>query len=300
MAPEAVVAATLGEVVAAATARLRDAGSATPLLDAQVLAAHALGNDRSWLLAHPEAVVDPGTGSTLDGWLERRAAGEPVAYIRGFKEWYGLRLATDARALIPRPETELLVDEAILALERRLEGGPSRIRAWEVATGCGAVSVALARHFRAEIQAGRVRLVASDLSREALALAAENAAALGVGRLVELVEGDLLEPASGDPGLDLVIANLPYLRSDEAASGSGSLAFEPRTALDGGSDGLDLVRRLVAGLPANLAADGLALLEVGAGQAAKVGRMVAAWAVPGRVATRRDLAGVERVVRIER
>ncbi|HLE58456.1 MAG TPA: peptide chain release factor N(5)-glutamine methyltransferase [Candidatus Limnocylindria bacterium] len=300
MTPEVGTRAGVSEVVARATVRLREAGSPTPALDAQVLVAHAVGRDRAWLLAHPEAALDGHAAELVRDWVERRATGEPVAYIRGFKEWYGLHLATDQRALIPRPETELLVDEAIAVIEQRLVRDLEPIRAWEVATGSGAVSVALARRFRTALQLGRLGLTASDLSPDALELAAKNAASLGVGGWLRLASSDLLDAAPRGGVLDLVIANLPYLRSADAASGAGSLAFEPRLALDGGVDGLAVLRRLVAELPAYLAPDGVALLEVGAGQARSVRRLVEAWPEPGRVSSRRDLAGIERVVRIER
>jgi release factor glutamine methyltransferase len=300
MTPEVGTRASVGEVVAHATVRLREAGSPTPALDAQVLVAHALGRDRAWLLAHPEAVLEDEAADLFRGWVERRATGEPVAYIRGFKEWYGLRLATDARALIPRPETELLVDEAIAVIEQRMVRDLDPIRVWEVATGSGAVSVALARRFRTALQLGRLGLTASDLSPDALELAATNAATLGVGGWLSLASSDLLDAAPRGGVLDLVIANLPYLRSADAASDAGSLAFEPRLALDGGTDGLAVLRRLVAVLPAYLASDGVALLEVGAGQVRSVRRLVEGWPEPGRVGSRRDLGGIERVVRIER
>ncbi len=300
MTAEAATRTRVREVVVAATARLRDAGSATAALDAQVLAAHALGCDRTWLLAHPEVDLAAEAADLIGVLVERRAGGEPVAYIRGFKEWYGLRMATDPRALIPRPETELLVDQAIREIDTRMARNHAPIRAWEVATGGGGVAVALARRFRTGLRLGRLSLTASDLSPDALALAAENATALGVSGLLALVGGDLLDAAPRGGVLDLVIANLPYLRTTEAESGTGSLRFEPRLALDGGIDGLDLIRRLVAALPTYLAPQGAALLEVGADQAPAVRQLVDGWPEQGEVRITPDLAGVERVVRISR
>ncbi len=123
-----------------------------------------------------------------------------MAYLRGFKEWYGIRLATDQRALIPRPETELLVDLAVAEIARRLTADDQPILVWDVGTGSGAVAVALARRFRAALALGRVRLVASDVSPDAVELAAENLAAHGVDRLVVLQVADLLQPVGEDPG----------------------------------------------------------------------------------------------------
>ncbi len=142
--------------------------------------AWALERERAWLLAHLDEPMPAERAASLDEWVRRRSAGEPVAYIRGFKEWYGLRMATDRRALIPRPETEQLVDAAVADIAERLVRDDRPIVAWDVGTGSGAVAVALARRFRAALALGRLRLVASDLSADALELASDNLAAHGV------------------------------------------------------------------------------------------------------------------------
>ena len=291
--------ARAGRLVADAAAALRAAGIPSPRLDAELLVGHAFGRDRAWLHAHPDAELGAADAPALAAWVERRAAGEPIAYIRGFKEWLSLRIATDARALIPRPETELLVEAAIGEIAARLVRDDATVQAWEVATGSGAVALALALRFRTAIALGRLRLAASDLSAEALELAAENLAAHGLRGAVTLACGDLLEPAALPGGrADLLVANLPYLTSAEVDSGDGSLAWEPRRALDGGPDGLDLLRRLIADLPSSISPDGVALLEIGEGQAAAVREMLAALPHPTSVTTQRDLAGIERVVRV--
>jgi release factor glutamine methyltransferase len=288
-------------LVTTATVRLRASGSPSPRLDAELLVAHAFGRDRTWLLAHPDATLAQDEAERLGGWIERRAAGEPIAYIRGFKEWLSLRIAVDQRALIPRPETELLAQAAIDEIAARLVRDQHGINAWEVATGSGAVSVGLGVRFRAALALGRVRLGASDLSPEALELAADNLAAHGLAGLVTLGCGDLLEPPVLPDPLrpDVVIANLPYLTTSEAAAGEGSLRYEPRGALDGGPDGLDVIRRLLAQLPERLAPGGVALLEVGAGQAQAVRDLVNALPMTASVGTLPDLAGIERIVRID-
>ncbi|HEX6210231.1 MAG TPA: HemK family protein methyltransferase, partial [Methylomirabilota bacterium] len=203
--------------------------------------------------------------------------------------------------LIPRPETELLAEAAIDEIAARLVRDDAPIAAWEVATGSGAVTMALALRFRTALALGRVRLAASDISPESVELASENLAAHGVAPLVSLGCGDLLDPPVLPAPLlpDVVVANLPYLTTDEAASGEGSLRHEPRSALDGGPDGLDVVRRLLAQLPGRLAVGGTVLLEVGAGQADAVRDLVAALPLATSVGTLRDLAGIERVVRID-
>ena len=279
---------TVADALRAATDRLRDA-SPTPRLDAEVLLAHVTDRERSWLLAHPEADVE---GTAFEALIERRANGEPVAYIRGFKEWHSLRIRTDPRALIPRPETELLADAAIVEMHDRLARGPAV--AWEVATGSGAVAIAIAREFIAA--AASPELVATDISADALALAAENLAAHGVAG-VTLERADLLEPA-GDtlPRPDVVVANLPYVASAEVDERRGSLGFEPRVALDGGADGLDLLRRFVAELPEKAARRATAFLELGVGQVDTIRSLAPAGA---SVTVVPDLAGLDRVVRLD-
>jgi release factor glutamine methyltransferase len=289
-------------MVLSATERLRAAASPTPRLDAELLVAHAFDRDRTWLHAHPDASLDEPEARRLDEWVERRAAGEPIAYIRGYKEWLTLRIATDARALIPRPETELLAEAAIEEIAGRLVRDDAAISAWEVATGSGAVTVALALRFRTALALGRVRLAASDVSAEALELASENLVGHGVDGLVTLGCGDLLEPAVLPAPLlpDVVIANLPYVRSDEVEAGAGSLRFEPRVATDGGPDGMDVIRRLLTQLPGRLAEGGVALLEVGEGQADAIRDILPTLPMPAEMATLSDLAGIERVIRIDR
>jgi len=281
---------TVGDALAAATQRLR-ATSDTPRLDAEVLLAHVTGRDRTWVLAHPEVPV-PEAG-VFEAAVARRSTGEPVAYIRGFKEWRSLRIRTDARALIPRPETELVVEAS--AAEIRARGEPAV--AWDVATGSGAIALALALDFRESLADGRLRLIASDASPEALELAAENLRAHGVAEAVELVEADLLDPAGERlPRPDIVIANLPYISSAEVDERRGSLGFEPRIALDGGPDGLDLLRRFLADAPLHAAPGATLVLELGVDQVAAVTRLAP---VGASVSVVRDLAGLDRVVRIE-
>ena len=290
-----------GGAMAQATIRLRAAGSPTARLDAEVLSAHAFGRDRAWLLAHLDEPLTDAVAGNLAASLDRRASGEPIAYIRGFKEWYGLRIQTDRRALIPRPETELLVDRAIEAISGRLAADDRPILVRDVGTGSGAVAVAIGSRFRSALTLGRVRLVATDTSADALALAAANLDDHGLAGLVTLGQADLLDPLwPGDAPPDVVVANLPYVGSGEVASRAGSLAWEPTGALDGGADGLDVVRRLLISLGERLAGDGIALLEIGAGQARAVREAAAGIDRPWHVTTALDLSGHERVVRLER
>lgn len=275
-------------------------------LDADVLLAHALGISKEQLYAYPEAPVDDDAVATLRALLDRRAVGEPVAYLRGWKEFYGLRFCVDPRVLIPRPETETLV-EAILASGARLVA--------DIGTGSGAIAVALVTHNPA------CRVIATDISPDALAVARANVAAHGVADRVELRQGDLLAPIR--ERLDAVAANLPYLSEaalDEALAGSGegglgspepqgtqravaaeggdgrgeqrersSLAFEPRNAVLAGADGLSLIRRAIADLPRVLAPGGAGYFECDPPQARRLAREHGG-------AILRDLAGNERVL----
>ena len=289
--------AEVGPSLAEAAELLRTAGSPTARLDAEVLLAHVTGRDRAWVLAHPEAPLEAAAAEELRSAVERRAAGEPIAYIRGFKEWRSLRIQTDARGLIPRPETELLAEAAMAEIAERLARDSEPIAAWEVATGSGAVAAALAIRFRSAMALGRLTLVASDLSPDALELAAENLALHGVGGLVTLACADLLDPAGVSlPVPDVVVANLPYVASAEVDARLGSLGYEPRVALDGGADGLTLLGRLLGGLPTSVAPGAAVFLEIGAGQVDAIAALApAGWSIT----VVPDLAGLDRVVRLD-
>ncbi|MBA2632285.1 MAG: peptide chain release factor N(5)-glutamine methyltransferase, partial [Chloroflexi bacterium] len=228
---------------------------------------------------------------------DRRAAGEPIAYIRGFKEWHSLRIRTDRRGLIPRPETELLADATVAEIDGRLAGHAASVVVWEIGTGSGAVALALALRFRSALEYGRARLIATDASPEALDLAAENLAAHRGDGLLTLAVADLLEPAGRSlPRPDVVVANLPYVSSAEVDARHGSLGYEPRIAVDGGADGLQLLRRLLADVPQRAAVGATVLLEIGVGQATEVAALAPASALVSVVP---DLAGLDRVLRLD-
>jgi release factor glutamine methyltransferase len=294
---------SVGALLQAATERLRAAGSESARLDAEVLLGHALRVDRTTLLAHPEALVGDGARETFAGALQRRATGEPVAYIRGLKEFHSVALSVDARALIPRPETELLVDLALAHVRAVLtsaprEPGAAPFVAWDVGTGSGAIAVSLAASLRRLGYAGDVRIHASDVSQEALDLALENAAGQGVADLLTFDAGDLLSPAPASGPVDLLIANLPYVASEAVDELPVAASFEPRLALDGGASGLDVIRRLLPGLPAALAEAGLVLLEIGSDQGEALTALVAE-VLPGwGVAILEDLSGRPRAARL--
>ncbi|MEP7003977.1 MAG: HemK/PrmC family methyltransferase, partial [Chloroflexota bacterium] len=208
---------TRGEARARAAEALRRAGAPTPALDADVLLAHVLGVPKEDLVAHPEIELGPGEAARFDALVAKRADGVPVAYLRGFKEFYGLRFAVDPRVLVPRPETEVLVDAV------RAHAAERELTVVDIGTGSGAIAVALA------VSAPQLRVIATDVSTAALAVARSNAAAHGAR--IDFRQGDLL--ASVTERVDVVAANLPYLRDDaleELVGERTSLAFEPRIA----------------------------------------------------------------------
>lgn len=268
-----------------ATERLRSgAEPATAALDALVLVAHALGVRKEEVLAHPERALTEEQAATVSRLVERRYHGEPVAYLRGWKEFYGQRYRVDPRVLVPRPETETLVEEACRAIAGRA------LTVVDAGTGSGAIACAVA------LAAPRVRVIATDVSADALAVAGANALSLGVADRVELRHGDLLAPVL--ERVEIVCANLPYLRDDDLGSLSGdraSLAFEPRLALTAGRDGLDLIRRCIADLRRVLAPGGAAFFECDPPQATAVADLLASAGL--RPSIVRDLQGAMRVVR---
>jgi release factor glutamine methyltransferase len=306
---------TVGEALARASERLRAAGSETPRLDAELLLGWSIGIGRTGILAHPDAPVGADAEAAFEAAVARREAGEPVAYIRGIKEFHGLAFGVDARALIPRPETEALVDEGIAEVMRRLAertgeagAGPGRggdpIRVADVGTGSGAIAVALAVALRARrVTMGRnVWILATDVSSDALDLARENAVGHATADGMKFSEADLLPPVLPDEGapLDIVLANLPYVRSGAIAGLPIAASFEPRLALDGGVDGLDAIRALLARLPDVLMPDGVALFEIGADQGEAAPAAVAETLPGWRSTVLPDLVGLPRVLRVER
>jgi release factor glutamine methyltransferase len=251
--------------------------------DAELLLAHALGRERAWLYAHGDDEFPESALAPLETLVRRRLAGEPVAYLLGRRGFWRLDLVVGPDTLIPRPETERLVE---LAVERLPAGCAARLA--DLGTGSGAIALALA------LERPQARIVATDASAAALALARRNAEALGPGAgRVEFRQGDWWTPLAGE-AFDLVAANPPYIAEDDPHLARGDLRFEPRAALASGADGLEAIRAIVAGAPAHLRPGGWLLLEHGCEQGAAV-RALLARAGLVEVATARDLEGRERV-----
>jgi release factor glutamine methyltransferase len=274
----ATTAGTVGEALGAATGALEAAGMETPRLDAELLLSAATGRDRAALAADPDAGVDPVAARRFGEMVRRRVRREPVAYILGRKGFRGIELAVDQRALIPRPETELLVE---VALELR----PSRVL--DVGTGSGAVALAVADELP------EADVVATDTSPAALDLARQNATRLGLAHRVTFEHASL--PAGGGE-FDLLVANLPYVSEPEYRTLQPEIVrFEPREAVVAGPAGLEAIEGLLTELTTGRVAANALALEVGAGQAGAVGGLIrrAGYDAAG---ARRDLAGIERVV----
>lgn len=258
-------------------------------LDAPLLLAHVLGLSRAALIAHPEHPLTPAQAAAFEALIRRRAVGEPVAYLVGMHPFFDRDLLVTPDVLIPRPETEHLVELALA-----WAGGRACLRVVDVGTGSGAIALTLAAHLP------QARVVAVDVSGAALAVAAKNVSRYGMDSRVRLVQGDLLTSFGGALArFDVIAANLPYVPR-AVLSDLAVTRYEPRLALDGGADGLDVIRRLLAQAPDRLAAPGLLLLEIEAGQGKAVRELV--WrAFPGaRVDVLADYAGRDRIVRMER
>lgn len=317
---------TVGRALVAATQRLHSAGHSTPRLDGEVLLAHALGSSKTQLYAYPERQLTDVERRRFEELVDRRFKHEPVAYLIGRKAFYGLELTVDQRVLIPRPETELLVDLALdlvgqadrqsqvdghllsvsrsLSPARPLSQGNgngrgdssvrsnSRIQVADVGTGSGAIALAIAANTR------ETDIYAIDVSSAALALASENAVRNGLSHRVRFLQGDLLAPLPGP--VNLIVANLPYVALSEWPDLALDIAqFEPSLALAGGADGLEIIRRLLGQAPGFLLPEGALLLEIGAAQGAAVAGM-AAHAFPGAlVEVLTDYGNRDRIVRVQ-
>lgn len=275
---------TIGSLVKWATDDFRARGIENPRLDAELLVAHALGIDRMRVILDGNRPLEGAELHALRELVKRRRSYEPIAYLRGEREFYGLKFKVDKRVLVPRPDTETLVDAA---LSRSAHVSMS-MRQLDLCTGSGCVAIAMAR------QRPTASVYASDVSTDALAVARENALRLGAYN-VAFVHSDLFAAFTGKR-FDVVTANPPYIPTADLATLMPDVRdHEPALALDGGADGLDLVRRIAAGAPAVLEPEGLLAMEIGAGEAPDT---VAIFESSGfrDVRVHRDIARIERVV----
>jgi release factor glutamine methyltransferase len=280
--------ATLAQALALAVEALRDV-SDTPRLDAEILLAHTLGWSRARTLARLHETIPDDALQMFRALVQRRAAREPVAYLTGRKEFYGLEFVVDRRVLVPRPETETLVDAALEWARQHCSPHDTLLIA-DIGTGSGCIAVALAVHLLNAV------IYATDLSPAALAVARQNVERHSVANRVMLLCGDLLAPLPQP--VDLLVSNPPYTVLDDIDA--GVRLHEPHLALDGGSDGLAIYRRLLAVAPQALRPGGALMLEIGATQAEAVTALARQAFPVAAVRVVRDLSGWDRVVVVER
>jgi len=276
---------TIASVLKWAADDFRKRDNPSPRLDAELLLAHALETDRIRLVLDADRQLEPSELGRYRELIRRRRSAEPIAYILGRREFYGLSFVVDRRALVPRPDTEPLVEEALERTRARsMHGG-----ALDLCTGTGCVAIAFAK------ARPTWRVTATDVSNDTAELAWENARRLGVVFSLGVLVGDLFAPVSGQR-FDLIVANPPYIPGADIAGLDADVRdFEPRVALDGGDDGLDFVRPIVAGAAAHLAPRGVLAVEIGHDQGPRV---TALFERAGfrELSLRRDYGGRDRVV----
>jgi release factor glutamine methyltransferase len=278
------VAWTTLEVLNWTSQRFGEHGMESSRLEAQVLIAHALGCTRVQLYTGFDKPLGDEELAKIRGLIKRRLAGEPIAYLVGEQEFWSLPFWVDGSVLIPRHDTETVIQVVLDGVDRA-----AALRVADICTGSGALAVTLARELRA------ARVIATDLSPAAAAVAQRNAERHGVSDRLEVRVGDLLAPLAGEDAFDVIVSNPPYIPSGDIAGLSPEVRHEPRMALDGGADGLDLVRRLAAALPDATRPGGLIAIEHGFDQGDAVRAIVAATGAFPAPATRADLGGQPRV-----
>ncbi|HEV3092837.1 MAG TPA: peptide chain release factor N(5)-glutamine methyltransferase [Candidatus Cybelea sp.] len=272
---------SVSDTLAQGTALLRECSEA-PRADAMLLLERALGRSRSWIVAYGETELALPDAQTYDRLCERRRTGVPAAYILGSAGFYGNEFLVNESVLVPRPETEHLVDEA------REFVGDRALAVLDVGTGSGAIACSIARATPAVVDA-------TDLSAAALVVAGENAARLGVADRCRFHLGDLVEPVAGRR-FDVVVANLPYVPRADVPKAPHPVAFEPRVAVDGGADGLCLYRRLLKALPA--LHPSLVLLEAAPPTIEELAALVRAAFPTSAIEIREDYAGLARYLKV--
>ena len=281
---------TLRAAVARASDYLDERGIDSSSLDARIIAAHILGLDPIDIYRKPDLLIDTGQETALWSLIESRASGVPTAYITGTKEFWSLPITVDKRVLIPRPDTEILVEESLSAA--RLF--PEKVTILEIGTGSGAVSIALA------VELGDARVVSTDISRSALAVARMNVLAHGLGGRIALKHGDLFAAVQSGVRFNLIVSNPPYLTDEEMNSLSPEVRSEPARALSAGVDGLAVISRIIAGSPDRLTPGGFLIVEIGVGHEDPVRELIARTDGLSFVRTRKDFAGHPRVITAQR
>jgi len=278
---------TVGRVVRWAADDFRARNIESPRLEAELLLAHALETERLRIIVDAARELEPSELARYRDLIQRRRKGEPVAYILGQKEFFGRMFRVDKRVLVPRPDTEILVETAL----RRTSSFPMPGRYLDLCTGSGCVAISIARERPA------CKMIAIDLSPDAIAVARENSIRLGAAHQIAWLVGDLFRPLESAPGrkLDLIVANPPYINEGDIAGLSVDIRdFEPRMALTGGADGLDVTKRIIAQAPRHLRPGGVLALEMGTGQTERVKQLFAEAGFT-EIVVDKDYGGHERV-----
>lgn len=277
---------TIGELLNYGFDHLSQAGIPDAVLEAELMLEYAMDKDRIYLYLHRNQNASEAAQEKYQSYIIDRCRHRPLQYIVGQAEFYGLKFKTDKRALIPRPETEILVEEVLENWQ------PGFHTVLDIGTGSGAIAIALAKHMAS------ARITATDQISEALELAGINVKSFGLEDRISLVQADLFPPENSR--FDCIASNPPYIPSDQIADLQPEVSrFEPIQALDGGADGLDFYRRIAGGIVGHLNHPGLVALEVGIGQAEKVGGMMAKALPKSEISIKKDLAGINRVVLIK-
>jgi release factor glutamine methyltransferase len=262
--------------------------SDTPALDASVLLAHILHKPRTWVMAHPELTLTPEQQKQLDGSLRRLERGESFPYVIGYWEFFGMEFEVTPDILIPRPETELLVERAVVWLRE----SPRQWTVADVGTGSGVIAISIA------LNVPDARVMGTDISHRALEVARRNASKFGVLHQIDFVQCDLLPERDDSLRFDLICANLPYIPT-EILTELPVFGREPALALDGGEDGLDLIQRLLSIAPNWLAADGMILLEIESTRGAPAVHLARDVFPEATIYLHKDLAGQDRLLEIQ-
>ncbi len=281
---------TIAEAIRHATEKLTERGVATPRLDAEVLLGHVLGRDRAWLIVHSEDPLGEDKRALFEQTIGRRAKREPLQYITGKQEFWGLEFIVSPDVLIPRPETELIVETAL----KKARGAAGPLTIVDLCTGSGCIAVSLAKEMPT------VRIFATDASGKALAVARENARRHGVSDRIRFLEGDLLGPLEELDILgqvDIIAANPPYIQAlDLLVLQPEVRDYEPEIALTAGPEGTELQRRIVGQAPRFLKKEGVLIMEMAIGQADTLSRMVEKNGEYTPPEILKDLAGIDRVI----
>jgi release factor glutamine methyltransferase len=278
---------TIDELLRVCEATLRKT-SKTPLLDAQLLLSHEIGQDRNLFLSHGDDIVDEMAHARFLASVRRRAAGEPAAYILGKAGFYGREFFVTPDVLTPRPETEHLIEAVLEDVRARRADAPIRIA--DIGTGSGAIALTLACEMPTH------DVYATDISASALAVAQKNAQCLGIAERVHLLEGDLAAPLAQFAPFTCIVANLPYIKSAQVPRRPDPVGYEPLIALDGGKDGLDLYRRLAIQAPALLASGASLFFEAAADTIPALLELVETSFPRAHVEIGEDYAGFERYI----